>query len=94
MLIALLLSPWWFLFSLPASDSLRPSLRLIYRLCGGMLVFSGSSASLYFAAYSSDQAGITALYLQISVIMAYALLFLLVIIIYLLWQSASNRHSG
>ncbi|WP_417616079.1 hypothetical protein [Oceanisphaera sp.] len=97
MLIALLLllAPVvFFLFSLPVSGRLRPSLRLIYRLLGGMLVFIGSAASLYFAAYSGDQGGITAFYLQIAVIMAYALLSLLVIIIHLLWPSASNRHNG
>ncbi|WP_107852696.1 hypothetical protein [Oceanimonas marisflavi] len=88
MLIALLLfAPVLiFLLSLPASGRLRPCLRLIYRLVGGILVVGGNGASIYFAAYSGDQGGITAFYLQITVIISYALLSVLLLVVHRLWQ--------
>ncbi|GHA15109.1 hypothetical protein [Oceanisphaera arctica] len=66
----------------------------MYRLLGGILVFVGSAASIYFAAYSGDQGGITPFYLQIAVVLAYAPLSVSLIIIHLLWQWASSRHHG
>lgn len=60
-----------FLASLRLSARLRPRLRRVYRMVGGLIVMLGSSITLYFAAYTGDQGGITAFYFQAAVVLLY-----------------------
>ena len=62
-----------YLATFPFSRRLRPGLRWLYRLLGGVIVFAGSATSFYFAAYTGDQGGIAAYFFQIAVIVAYIL---------------------
>jgi hypothetical protein len=72
--ILLLLAPIViFLMSLPFSSRLQPRLSLLYRIVGAIIVFAGSSTSLYFAFYSGDQGGIAAFYFQIVVLLVYVM---------------------
>jgi len=63
-----------FMITLPCSKWLRPNLRKVYLIVGGLLVFLGSGTSYYFAAYTGDQGGIAAYFFQMVVIAAYLLL--------------------
>ncbi len=55
------------------SRRLKSSLCWLYRIVGGIIVILGSSISFYFAAYSGEQGGVTAFYLQIVVISVFLL---------------------
>lgn len=61
-----------FVFSLPFTRRLKPRLRNVYRLLGGLLVFVGGGISFYFASYTGDQGGIAAFFFQIAVIVVYS----------------------
>lgn len=69
-----------FVLSLPLSKRLKPGLRKMYLVLGGIVVFLGGGVSIYFAAYTGDQGGIAAFYFQILVILVYAALSLLLVI--------------
>ena len=60
-----------FIISLPFSRRLKQSLRKLYRIFGGILVFLGSGVSLYLASYTGDQGGIAAYFFQMAVIVVY-----------------------
>jgi len=62
-----------FILTLPFSSRLKPRLRQLYRIAGGIIVFLGSSISFYFAFYTGDQGGIAAYFFQITVILTYIL---------------------
>lgn len=55
------------------SRRLKPRLCQLYRIAGAIIVLAGSATSIYCAAYTGDQGGIAAFYLQIAVILAYVL---------------------
>lgn len=59
---------------------LRHGLCRLYRIVGGIIVFGGSAASLYFAAYTGDQGGVAAFYFQVVVILVYVLFVSLILI--------------
>ena len=76
--ILMLLAPILvFLITLPFSRLLRQPLHGFHRIFGALLVFAGSSVSLYLAAYTGDQGGIAAYFFQLAVIVVF-LAFLLV----------------
>ena len=78
-----------FLISIPMSLKLIIKLRRIYLIIGSAIVFSGSGLSLYFAAYTGDQGGVTALFLQLLVIFIY-MFFSLSICIFNWFESKEN----
>jgi hypothetical protein len=63
-----------FILTLPYSGRLKPTLRVVYRFAGGIIVFLGSGISIYLASYTGDQGGIAAYFFQILVILVYAAL--------------------
>ncbi|MBK5969486.1 hypothetical protein CCR91_12095 [Thiorhodovibrio winogradskyi] len=79
-LLMLLLPVLVYLATFPVSRRLRPSIRLVYRILGGILVFVGSATSLYFAAYTGDQGGIAAFFFQIVVISTYVLFSIVLVV--------------
>lgn len=80
-----------FVISLPFSNRLNPTLRKVYRIVGGLIVFVGSGFSLYLAMYTGDQGGIGAYFFQIAVILLYAALS--VFLIFLNWFLSSYARS-
>lgn len=60
-----------FMITIPFSRWLKPRLRRLYLVIGGITVFFGSGISLYFAAYTGDQGGIAAYLFQMAVIVIY-----------------------
>lgn len=60
-----------FMITIPFSRWLKPRLRRLYLVFGGISVFCGSGISLYFAAYTGDQGGIAAYLFQMAVIVIY-----------------------
>lgn len=72
-LLLLLLPIAVYFFTFPLSSRLRPKLRIFYRVGAGIIVIAGSSFSLYLAAYSGDQGGIAAYFMQLAVIAFYTL---------------------
>lgn len=70
------------LTTLAASSRLKPQLRWLYRIVGGTIVIVGSNFSLYLAAYTGDQGGIGAFFLQMAVIVAYVLFSVLLVAIH------------
>ena len=80
-LLMILIPAAVFLFTLPLSKRLKPGLRKVYVVLGGIVVLLGSAVSVYFAAFTGDQGGIAAFYFQILVIVVYAALTLSLIII-------------
>ena len=73
-----------YLMTLPFSGAIKSGLRNFYRIVGGVIVFIGSGTSYYFAFYAGEQGGITAFYLQLTVIVVY-LIFLFVVFVINLW---------
>ena len=61
----------FFTATLPFSRWLKPGFCLLYRIVGGVVVFAGSGTSVYLAAYTGDQGGIGAYFLQLAVISVY-----------------------
>jgi len=82
-----------FTLSLPFLTWLKPGLRKLYRITGGVMVFCGSGTALYFAMYGGDQGGIAAYFVQVAVIAVYAALCLFVALAnwLLLRKDASGR---
>ncbi|OQK17824.1 hypothetical protein AU255_08165 [Methyloprofundus sedimenti] len=72
-LLMLIMPTAIYLATYPLSHRLKPRLRQLYRIVGGIIVFAGSASSFYFAFYTGDQGGIAAFYFQIVVILAYVL---------------------
>jgi len=70
-----------FLFTLPFLGWLNPKLRNLYRILAGAIVFIGSGISLYFAAYTGDQGGVSAFYFQALVIVIYSVFSIILIIL-------------
>ena len=70
-----------FILTLPYSGRLRPGLRVVYRIAGGIVVFLGSGISIYLAAYTGDQGGIAAYFFQIFVILVYAALSIVLVML-------------
>lgn len=60
-----------FIFSLRFTRQLKPRLRKVYRILGGLLVFAGGGISFYLASYTGDQGGIGAFFFQVAVIVVY-----------------------
>jgi len=61
-LLLLLLPAVVFLLTIPVSRRLQPALCRWYRVLGGVVFFAGSGVAVYFAGYSGDQGGISALF--------------------------------
>ena len=61
----------FFIATLPFSRWLKPGLCKLYQIVGGIVVFAGSGTSVYVAAYTGDQGGIGAYFLQLIVISVY-----------------------
>jgi len=80
-----------FVLSIPLSSRLIPGLRKLYLIFGGIVVFVGSGTSFYFASYTGDQGGIAAYFLQISVILIYALLLVAIVGINLVFKIKGKR---
>lgn len=80
-----------FVISIPFSNRLQPTLRKVYRIFGGLIVFLGSGFSLYLASYTGDQGGIAAYFFQIAVILLYAALAVFLII--LNWLISNHEPS-
>jgi len=70
-----------YLVSLPFTGRLGRRLRTVYRLIGGLWVVGGSGVSCYFAAYSGDQGGIAAFFMQLTVITVYLVLCVIVLVL-------------
>jgi len=79
-LLLLLLPSVIYIASYPASRWLEPKVRKVYRALSGVIVFCGSSFSLYLAAYNGDQGGVGAYLFQLAVISAYLVLSLSLIV--------------
>lgn len=62
-----------YIVSVPFTGRLNKRLRYIYIIGGGVIVFVGSSISIYFAMYTGDQGGIGAYIFQLFVISAFVL---------------------
>lgn len=60
-----------YILTLPLSGRLIPSLRIAYRIVGGLVVFLGSGISFYLAWYAGEQGGIAAYFFQKAVIQVY-----------------------
>ncbi|OUS08035.1 hypothetical protein A9Q90_04850 [Gammaproteobacteria bacterium 54_18_T64] len=73
-LLFLLLPMLVYIATYAPSRRLRARICSLYRLGAGIVAFAGGGFSLYLAAYSGDQGGITAYYFQLLVIGFYALL--------------------
>jgi hypothetical protein len=80
-----------FVLSLRFSNRLRPTLRKVYRIGGGLIVFLGSGISLYLAMYTGDQGGIGAFFFQVAVILTYAALSILLVIVNWLLSGRSDE---
>ena len=83
-----------YLVSLPVSQRFTPFLRWSFRIVGGIVVFGGSSISLYFAAYTGDQGGIAAFFFQLFVIAAFALFAAVFFAIHWSMRKRSQKPSG
>lgn len=90
-LMLLLVPAVVFVISIPFSNRLQPTLRKVYRIFGGLIVFLGSGFSLYLASYTGDQGGIAAYFFQIAVILLYAALAVFLII--LNWLISNHEPS-
>ena len=77
----LLLPAVLFVSTLPLTWRLKPNLRKLYWLVGGITTFFGSSISLYLAMYTGDQGGVTAFYFQIFVVCFYGFFVIFITII-------------
>jgi|GEM_PF-1079447 len=80
-LLILLLPSAIYIASYPASRWLEPTVRKAYRGLSGIIVFCGSSVSLYLAAYNGDQGGVGAYLFQLIVISSYVVLSLSLIVL-------------
>jgi len=90
-LMLLLVPAVVFVISLPFSNRLEPTLRNVYRVIGGLIVFLGSGFSLYLASYTGDQGGIAAYFFQLAVILLYAAFSVFVIILNWLFSVRSDK---
>lgn len=91
--LALLLAPVaLYLASLPLTARLAPVLRHAYRWLGGALVLGGGAGSAWLAFHGGDQGGIAAYFLQRTVIGAYLVLCLGVLVGQ--WLGARVRARG
>lgn len=90
-LLLLLLPVALYLATFRSAGRLAPRLCWLYRIVAGLMVFGGGAASLYFAAYTGDQGGITAFFLQLTVIFLYAFFSALLLIANWLLR---NRSGG
>jgi len=79
-LLMLLLPSVIYIASYPISRWLEPKIRRVYRALAGVVVFFGSSISLYLAAYNGDQGGVGAYLFQLIVISCYVVLSLSLIV--------------
>jgi len=70
-----------FIATLPFLSWLKPKLRNLYRILAGAIVFIGSGISLYFAAYTGEQGGISAFYFQALVTLIYSMFSIILIIL-------------
>jgi len=74
---------------------LKPRICLLYRIVGGLVVFCGSSVSLYFAAYTGDQGGVGAYLFQIAVIVVYIVFSVIILITnYFFLKRDQSTHSN
>ncbi len=87
-LLLLLLPVTVYFLTLPLSRRLRPKLCILYRVGAGIIAIAGSGFSLYLAAYSGDQGGIAAYFLQLAVITLYALFSVTLMVLNYLLKSA------
>ena len=71
-LLLLLLPVVVYIGTFSISCRLKPKLCILYRVGTGIIAISGSSFSVYLAAYSGDQGGIAAYFFQLAVIGFYA----------------------
>jgi len=84
-----------YIVSFPFARKLRPKVCLLYRIVGGLVVFCGSSVSLYFAAYAGDQGGIGAYLFQITVIVVYIVFSVIILIAnYFFLKRDQSKHSN
>lgn len=87
-LLLLLLPVAVYICTFSFSCRLKPKLRILYRVGAGLIAISGSSFSVYLAAYSGDQGGIAAYFFQLAVIGFYVLFSVTLLVInYLLKTS-------
>lgn len=70
-----------FTLTLPYTRRLKPSLRFVYRIVGGIVVFLGGGVTVYFASYTGDQGSIAAYFFQIGVILVYTALLITIVIL-------------
>jgi hypothetical protein len=70
-----------FLVTLPFLRWFEPTIRKVYQIAGGLLVFLGSGTSFYFAAYTGDQGGIAAYFFQMTVIAVYIVFSIVLVIL-------------
>lgn len=82
-----------FIVTLPYSSRLGPSLRLVYRIVGAMIVFIGGAVTVYLASYTGDQGSIAAYYFQIGVISVYTALSVSIVVLNSLRRTAGSRKS-
>lgn len=80
-----------FAISLEYSRSLRPNLRKVYRIVGGLIVIIGSGVSFYFAAYAGDQGGIAAYFFQMLVITVYLVFSMALVLMNWLFNRNNSR---
>ena len=80
-----------FVLSIPLSKRLTSTLRKFYLVVGGIVVFIGSGIAVYFAAYTGDQGGIAAYFVQVAVIFVYVLLLVTVLALNLISKIRKKR---
>jgi len=73
-----------YLLTLPLTGHLERRLRRFYRYVAGFWVVAGSAASCYLAAYTGDQGGIAAFFMQLAVVVGYLVLGVSVLLLHLL----------
>ena len=83
-----------YIVSLPLSRRLKPGIRKVYRIAGGLVVILGGGVSYYLASYTGDQGGIAAYFFQITVILVYLALSLLLVILNWLANIKDSRESA
>ena len=71
----------FFMATLPFSRCLTPGFCMLYRIVGVVVVFAGGGTSVYLAAYTGDQGGIGAYFLQLIVISVYLVFSVLLVIL-------------
>lgn len=80
-----------FAISLRYSRLLRPNLRKVYRMVGGLVVIICSGISFCFAAYTGDQGGIAAYFFQMLVIAVYLVFSMTLVLVNWLFNRNNSR---